>query len=564
MASWGRIPRPASTRAPRGKEQGQTSVEYVGIGAVVVALILAMLAANRASGIGTAVSGRLCEAVATIGAGDSGDCGKPVKGNGPSPSPSTSRGDGDDPTLTTSSTQNPKDGKDGKDPFEPDSCLLSSDDKKTTTRIQILFLTLSNSEQVVIEQYSDGSVTLSRNVGAAFGVQAGVSASLGKLGKWGGEASVKGGYNWTTEGGSQYRFTSHKKGASHQEDLKQNVADAKKYAKALAKQDECGGNPDPEVQISCSALVSTLKPTKEPKRAPDVDMSKTSTTAEGGVDFGLSHTHKGSKEDDNVANLGISGSLNNDVTVLRSKKGEDAGKITFVYTMTVEGKLQADAAGNVGAGGEGNHMQQVSVTYDAKKYDKEKKENRPHHPEKMELTTSQQGGVSAQAGADVEAVGGAGLTFGIEGSSGSSKNWLHTESASLDLDTDAERTTAENWLRGRGKQPAKGKIPSPRDASQPLDSDAGPVERLIHDKAKLTDLDYDVDKDWWDASMAIGIGVSTGSASFGFQLFGLSVEHEETLQTITGDPQYATEPDETGNRPWVPFTNCTDTKPVKN
>ncbi|MFE3946117.1 hypothetical protein ACFXPV_30305 [Streptomyces sp. NPDC059118] len=71
-------------------------------------------------------------------------------------------------------------------------------------------------------------------------------------------------------------------------------------------------------------------------------------------------------------------------------------------------------------------------------------------------------------------------------------------------------------------------------------------------------------KDWWDASLAIGIGVAAGSVNLGFKLFGLSVEHEETEQTITGNPAYDGKPAYDGTRLWKPFTRCTDVKPVES
>lgn len=551
--------------------EGQTAVEYVGIGAVVLALILAMLMAGRASGVGVAIGGRLCRAVATIGAGDAADCAGSGTGDGTSGSEG---GDGssdndvdgaDAPTLTASDSSGDDTEDGGEDPFEPDKCLLSSDDRKTTTRIQILFFKISSSEQVAIEQWSDGSVTLSRNVDVGTGVEGGISASIGKLGNWSGEAELSGGYNWSSGSGGQWIFNSHKEGATAQEDLEHNVEDAKKYAKLLAKNDECGNDPDPEGQIACAAAASWYVPDQDPEKAPDVDISRTTTEASGEVGFGLS-THKGADEDDNVANVGASGSMSDDVTVLRAQSGEDAGKITFVYTFTMNGKLEADAAGKVGASGEGTHMQQVAVTYDAARYDKENDDGEPHHPQKMEITTSQQDGVAGKGdgGTEVEVSGGSGLTLSVEGGAGSSTSTLHTESASVDLDTDEKSSAVEDWLRGRGKQPAKGTLPSPRDAADPLTEDASPVQKLLHDDAKVTSLDYDVNKDWWDASLAIGIGIAAGSVNLGFKLFGLSVEHEETEQTITGNPTYAGKPADDGTRPWKPFTKCTDVKPVES
>ncbi|WP_405682735.1 hypothetical protein [Streptomyces sp. NBC_00057] len=42
------------------------------------------------------------------------------------------------------------------------------------------------------------------------------------------------------------------------------------------------------------------------------------------------------------------------------------------------------------------------------------------------------------------------------------------------------------------------------------------------------------------------------------------MEHEETQQTLTGNPTYAGKSDGDGIRPWKPFTKRTDVKPVES
>jgi hypothetical protein len=120
----------------------------------------------------------------------------------------------------------------------------------------------------------------------------------------------------------------------------------------------------------------------------------------------------------------------------------------------------------------------------------------------------------------------------------------------------------EDWLRGRGDDPASDELPSPSDAAKPLPADATPVERLLHDKAQLSRIDYAANTDWWNASLGIGFGVALGEASLGFKIFGITVSHEHKEQTVTGDPTYAMAPTADGSRPWVDWKKCTQTSPV--
>ncbi|MYZ33978.1 hypothetical protein GT002_02285, partial [Streptomyces sp. SID4917] len=48
------------------------------------------------------------------------------------------------------------------DPFEPARCLLSQDQTKDTVVIQVVFIKISSSETVKLQQWSDGTVTLER------------------------------------------------------------------------------------------------------------------------------------------------------------------------------------------------------------------------------------------------------------------------------------------------------------------------------------------------------------------------------------------------------------------
>jgi hypothetical protein len=88
------------------------------------------------------------------------------------------------------------------------------------------------------------------------------------------------------------------------------------------------------------------------------------------------------------------------------------------------------------------------------------------------------------------------------------------------------------------------------------------MERLLHDKAQLSSLDYNVDIDWWRAAFVLSLGVSLHKLSAGFKLFSLEYSEEHEKQTLTGNPLYAGAPRANGDRPWLPFTKCSDVTPV--
>ncbi|MFE2037203.1 hypothetical protein ACFXBB_28935 [Streptomyces scopuliridis] len=451
------------------------------------------------------------------------------------------------------------------DPFEPAKCLLSQDQTKTTVVIQILFIKISSSETVKLQQWSDGTVTLERVTETGGGVTASISAGIPGLKDWGGSAKLSGTYLAGSGSGGQWLFNGNKSG-DPQADLAANLADAQQFTEYLKAQGKCNSSTGrSELQMICGYHAGKKKPDLEPERAPDVDITKTSTEASGNVSFGgkfkgNGKSGKDSGKSDGPKDLGkisgevLSGTMTEDVVVMRTNTGVNAGKITFVYTFTVKG-----TAGAVGLA-TGERMQQVAVTYDAAAYDQEKKDGDPHHPEKLVITTSQEagdgGGVKVEAGANAGPV-----TIDVGGGGGTTKSQIHTESAELILDNDGDSTAVEDWLRGNG-DPASNPLPSPSDAAEVPDSDASPLERLLHDKGKLSRLDYNANTDWWNASLGIGFGISAGQFTLGFKLFGIDITHEQKTQTITGNPTYATGPKSGGARPWVEWKNCTRTKPI--
>ncbi|MGW6805863.1 hypothetical protein, partial [Streptomyces sp. NPDC055039] len=461
------------------------------------------------------------------------------------------------------------------DPFEPAKCLLSQDQTKTTVVIQILFIKISSSETVKLQQWSDGTVTLERVTETGGGVTASISAGIPGLKDWGGSASLSGSYVKGSGSGGQWLFNGNKSG-DPQADLAANLEDAQKFTEYLKAQGECNSRPagprSSELGMICGYHANKKKPDLDPERAPDVDITKTSVEASGGVSFGKTFKGNGKsgkdtkggkdgKDADGPKDLGsisfegLSGSMTEDVVVMRAKTGPDAGKITFVYTFSVSG-----TAGAVGQA-KGSRMQQVAVTYDAAAYDQEEKDGKPHRPQKLTITTSQESGdgpgIQTGAGANAGPV-----TIDVGGGGGTINSQIHTESAEVTLDNDTDSTAVEDWLRGRGDTPASNPLPTPSDAAEALDDDAGPIERLLHDKGKLTRLDYEANTDWWNASLGIGFGISAGQLTLGFKLFGIDITHEEKNQTITGDPTYAKGPQSGGARPWVEWKNCTRTTPI--
>ncbi|MFD6722923.1 hypothetical protein [Streptomyces sp. NPDC060131] len=546
---------------PSRRDRGQSGAEYaamVGVVSLVVAAIVGLsVPTDEATGLKSAVC-RILHPLSGAEACSSGDYEDDGDGGG---------GDGDggpgDPFVPNG------------DPFEPAKCLLSQDQTKTTVVIQILFIKISSSETVKLQQWSDGTVTLERVTESGAGVTASISAGIPGLKDWGGSASLSGSYVKGSGSGGQWLFNGNKSG-DPQADLAANLEDAQQFTEYLKAQGECNSRPagprSSELGMICGYHAGKKKPDLEPEKAPDVDITKTSTEASGGVSFGKTFKSNGKSGKDtkggkdgkgadgpkdlgSISFEGLSGAMTEDVVVMRAKTGPDAGKITFVYTFSVSG-----TAGGV-AQAKGSRMQQVAVTYDAAAYDQEEKDGKPHHPQKLTITTSQESGdgpgIQTGAGANAGPV-----TIDVGGGGGTVQSKIHTESAEVTLDNDTDSTAVEDWLRGRGDAPASNPLPTPSDAAEALDDDAGPIERLMHDKGKLSRLDYNANTDWWNASLGIGFGISAGQVSLGFKLFGIDITHEEKNQTITGDPTYATGPQSGGARPWVEWKNCTRTKPI--
>ncbi|MFF1418567.1 hypothetical protein [Streptomyces sp. NPDC058280] len=589
----------------RVADRGQTAVEYIGLIAVVTLLIGAIGAVTISTGLHDSFERALCRLVQGAGDGGSCDSGNLADGGQGSPGsqPPGSKTGPDEPVTDPESapSSGPTDDPSAKDPFQPAKCLLAVDDTKDTVVVQILFIKISSSEQVKLSQWSDGSVTLERMRTTGGGVAASIDASIPGLKKWGGGASLSGSYMRGSGSGGQWMFNAHKTDDPNA-DLAANLEEAKQFSEYLKEAEKCRNKPGPraaELGMLCSYHADKDKPDVEPERAPDVDITKTTTEASGSVSFGgtyakndkevaalrktiadeVTRNNPGVKgealdkliknaqsksiikdvpETKSVGNIsaeGVSGALSKDVVVMRHKTGPNAGKITFVYTFSLNG--------SVGPGGQasGSRMQQVAVTYDAEAYDREEKDGLSHHPQKLKITTSQESGgnegVSLGGGANAGPV-----TIDVGGGGGKTESELHTEAAEVDLSDEKDSTTAEDWLRGRGSNPADEAMPSPSSIAEPLPADASALQRLLHDKGQLQRLDYKVNTDWWNASLGIGFGLSAGQFSLGFKLFGIDITHEHRRQTLTGNPTYASAPLADGTRPWKDFTNCSRTKPV--
>ncbi|WP_330174104.1 hypothetical protein OG875_11335 [Streptomyces sp. NBC_01498] len=534
--------------APGRGERGQGGVEYVAVIGVVAAIIGAILALSVPDDTAVALDDAVCRIVNA--ADDGADCDS-GKGDGDG----DDGGGGDD------------DGGPPGDPFQPAKCLLSQEQTKDTVVIQILFIKISGSEQLKLQQWSDGTVTLERVGEGGIGATASISAGIPGLKDWGGSASLSGSYMSGSGSGGQWMFNGNKTG-DPQKDLELNLADAKAFAGALRQNDGCryqsGYNPGANM-IACQQDAAAKMPDIPPERAPDVDITKTSTEKSGSISFGKGFTKgKGGKDKDGKpTDLGSisgefgTGAMTEDIVVMRAKTGPDAGKITFIYTFSV------DAKGGEIAQGKATRMQQVAVTYNAATYDQEEKDGKEHRPEKLVITTSEENGAGAgvQVGAGAN-IPGTPVTIDVGGGGGTIESKIHTESAEVVLDNDPDSKLVEDWLRGRGDFPASDVLPTPSEAAEVPGANAGPLERLLHDKGKLSRLDYNANTDWWNASLGIGFGIAAGQITAGFKLFGIDITHEEKNQTITGDPTYATGPKNGGARPWVEWTNCTQTKPI--
>ncbi|MFF5564001.1 hypothetical protein ACFY7Z_18145 [Streptomyces sp. NPDC012623] len=530
------------------RDRGVAGTEYVAMILVVAMICAAIVGLSVPQDEATGLKAAVCRVL------------HPTSG-----SEACSSGDFDDPDNPADDPDNPDDPVDPpeNDPFQPAKCLLAEDQTKDTYTVQIIFIKISGSEQVKVSQWSDGTVTLERVVDSSVGVTASVSAGIPGLKDWGGSASLSGSYSKGSGSGGQWLFNGNKSD-DPQADLEANLADAKQFAEYLKASSKCKSAPPrawgAELGMICDHAANKKRPDLDPEKAPDVDITKSTTELAGGLSFGKSFTKgKGDDKKDlgSISTDLFSASMTEDVVVLRTKTGPDAGKVTFVYTFSVSGQ------GGEGVQGKGSKMQQVAVTYDAAAYDEEEENGDPHHPQKLTITTSQEAGegTGIKVGAGANA-GPLPVTIDVGGGAGEITSTIHTESAELPLDNDDDSTLVEDWLRGRGDFPAGDALPTPSDAAEPLGDDAGPLETLLHDKAKLSRLDYTANTDWWNASLGIGFGVSAGQVTMGFKLFGIDITHEHKEQTITGDPTYATGPQKGGGRPWVEWKNCTQTTPI--
>ncbi|MER6345095.1 hypothetical protein ACWC10_06030 [Streptomyces sp. NPDC001595] len=536
----------------RHADDGQTSVEYLGL-IVVAALVVAAC-------VGTPLGRQVLEGVETqvcriVGQDERTACqGSDVAG--------TAADDGEKPEEPPEA---PTD-----DPFQPAVCMLSEEQTKDTVVVQITFFKMSDTEELKIQQWSDGTVTMQHIETDTVGATTSISAGIPGLKDWGGGASLNASYGTGGGVGGQWLFDGHKTGDT-QADLAANLEDAEAFAAALKQNDTCNAMPNlvnPVSVVGCRNSAMERMKKENPQRLPDVDITKTTTELAGGVSFGKSFKSggkkgKGDKGGDAPASLGsvstelLSGSMTNDVLVMRANSGPNAGTVTFIYTLSVNAK------GGQGVQARGTRMQQVAVTYDAAQYDEEEKNDEAHHPTKLQITTSSEEGTSkgVQAGAGAN-VGPTPITIEVGGGGGEIESEVHTETAEVTLDDEEDSRLVEDWLRGRGDFPASDALPTPTEAAEPLTGDAGSLERLLHDKAKLSQIDYQADTDWWNVSVGVGLGVSAGALSMGFKLFGLDITHEEREQTVINEPTYATGPAPDGSRPWLEWTNCTQTTPI--
>ncbi|MFD8966408.1 hypothetical protein ACFV0C_15640 [Streptomyces sp. NPDC059568] len=533
-------------------DRGQASAEYLGVLGIVVSLVLGLTFTS----VGTDVAVGLRDAVCRIlggtcasdpGSGSGGDTALP----GPGPSGRTVSpgpdGEGGIPEFDDAS-------------FEPDRCVLATETDKEKTVMRILFIKISSSSELKVTQWSDGSVTLDSTGTVQGGVEGGID--FPGLKQWGGSASLSGSYTKGGGGGGRWLFDSHRSG-DPQKDLEANYGAAKEFAEYLKGAAKCNSGPPrawgTELGMICHNGNKDKLPELEPEKQPDLDITKTTDEKSGDVKFGKKLTKgKDNKSVGQLTGKGAQGTWMNDTLVMRGN-----GEITFVYTMEINGRV-----GN-GYQGEGSHMQQFYVTYNAEDYDREEGEGREHRPTKLRITTAERG-MSGNPGVDVRGSVPAGpFTFHVEGGGGKTDTEVHTEVAELDLKDPKDSETVENYLRNGEdgddsgiKQIHNAGIPSPHSASQPLAPDATSFERLLHDKGKLSSLDYKVNIDWWKAGFALSLGTSLHKWSTGFKLFGLETSHEHEEQKLIGDPTYAGAPRADGERPWLPFKKCSAVTPV--
>ncbi|MFD3525863.1 hypothetical protein ACFWU9_36205, partial [Streptomyces sp. NPDC058653] len=270
---WKSRPHERGRRHPRHRDRGQSGAEYAAMFGVVAAVIAAIVGLSVPADTGTGLKSAVCRVIHPTSdstACATGDYNEGGEGDG------EGGGGGGDEFVPNG------------DPFEPTRCLLSQDQTKTTVVVQILFIKISGSEQVKLQQWSDGTVTLERVGEGAVGPTASVSAGIKGLEDWGGSAKLSGTYLAGSGSGGQWLFNGNKTGDT-QKDLELNLEDARKFASYLAQNDGCryqsGYNPGAAMG-ACQSDAASKKPDLPPERAPDVDITKTSIEASGNANFG--------------------------------------------------------------------------------------------------------------------------------------------------------------------------------------------------------------------------------------------------------------------------------------
>lgn len=525
-------------------DAGSGPVEYIAMVGLVGVIVLSLFTTSVPSAVTTGIENAVCR-VGQLGLDK--PCTVTTAGETPAPGPTG-------PSATPTLTPNVDDAK-----FQPDKCVLNSETTKKKTVVRILFVKLSANSEVKIQQWSDGTVTLDSTGTVQGGVEGGLDFPRVP---WNGSASLTGGFTKGGGGGGRWLFDGHKTG-DPQKDLEANYADAQQFVKFLEGAAKCNAAPPrawgAELGMLCHHDNKDELPEVPPDREPDYDISKTTTEISGDVKFGKGLQKGGDgKSKGSLQTKGFQGTLMKDILVLRGN-----GEITFIYTLEINGRI------GTGYQGEGSHLQQIFVTYNAADYDKEEKEKREHRPTRLRITTAERP-MNGNPGVDLKASAQAGpFNVSIEGGGGETKSTVHTEVADLKLDNPGDSKIVEDWLRkdsgdGDGALHTihNAGIPSPHSAAGSLPENPTDMERLLHDKGQLSSLDYNVDIDWWKAGFVLSLGVGLHKLSTGFKLFGIEYSEEHEEQTLTGNPLYAGAPRPDGDRPWLPFTKCSDITPV--
>ncbi|GLY13845.1 hypothetical protein Kisp01_08610 [Kineosporia sp. NBRC 101677] len=483
-----------------GSETGAATVEQVGLTVAAAVLILAVVVALAPQQFVSSVTRAICQ-VLTLGLGN---CGSSA------------------PTATDAG-------------FKPTECRVRDQSEKYGSEINIGFVRIGQELGFQRQEMADGKVQLtavgSQSVGVAGGPN-GKTFDIGKIGTEVGELEVEGSGTVKVGYGDTWEFSSAEEADKFQ-------ADIEEYSSMKSMENA----PDSLFIILWNRAVGY----------PEVPVPTTKVTkvsGDAGVQAGLQVTLQeaaapGNSNNSNNSNATDEGSAEEagpeefdpNVGGLLALKGEyevtqetkTNGDVSWTYQLAGEGKVEGSAI-LVGGEAAGKSTGAFKVTRD-----------KDGKLTELSFVSTREGSLQANVTGK-----GAGKDGEATGKDGSAFTTATVTTTTLKLDNDADRATAQAWLRGNNEQ-----FGSPfgltYDSLVP-DREAAEGDvfgQLMYDKATSSQVQYEGVKDIEEFGAEINVGWKFGAK--------ISTENSSS-QTV--DARYLGAPRTDGSRPLLQYSEC--------